>query len=44
MAEALSRCWLIVFGVALVALGVRLRRNRPDTEAATGARNRPATA
>jgi uncharacterized membrane protein HdeD (DUF308 family) len=36
--------YAIVFGIALVALGVRLRRNRPDTQAATGTRNRPATA
>src|SRR4029453_8670032 len=31
-------------GISLGALGGGLRRNRPDTAAATGARNRPATA
>jgi uncharacterized membrane protein HdeD (DUF308 family) len=36
--------YAIVFGIALVALGVRLRRNRPGTQPATGTRNRPATA
>jgi uncharacterized membrane protein HdeD (DUF308 family) len=34
----------MVFGIAVVALGVRLRRNRPDTQTATRIRNRPAAA
>src|SRR3954451_6311570 len=36
--------YAIVFGIALVALGVRLPRNRPDTRPATGTRNVQSTA
>jgi hypothetical protein len=36
--------YALVFGVALVALGMRLRRTRPDARAATDFRNRPAPA
>ncbi|MET0417635.1 MAG: HdeD family acid-resistance protein [Actinoplanes sp.] len=36
--------YAIVFGIALLMLGLRLRRTRPDTQAAAGTRNRPATA